>query len=251
MKPTRFYFRLTALLVVATFSSLLSSQSEAALLHPGDLNPGDEYRYAFVTSTTRDATSTNIADYDSFVNTAAAGSTFMGVPDLTWRVIGSTMSVNAIDHLVDTSGGWSSNSVPIYLLNGTSRVANDFNDLWDGSIGAGINLSETGVEFNSTGGIVFTGTESNGLGFPDRQLGSTLFTTLKSGTPDATNSNWINSDGALSKVVSSYFYAISDVIVVGGAESSVPEPSALLLGLLCFALMTFLRARQLTARHSR
>jgi hypothetical protein len=35
---------------------------------PSGLNPGDQYRLAFVTSSTRDALSTNIADYNNFVD---------------------------------------------------------------------------------------------------------------------------------------------------------------------------------------
>ena len=43
----------------------------AIITQPTSLNPGDTYRLAFVTSTVRDATSTNIADYNTFVTLAA------------------------------------------------------------------------------------------------------------------------------------------------------------------------------------
>lgn len=44
---------------------------------PTGLAPGDNYRLAFVTSTTRDATSSAIADYNDFVTAAA-----LAVPEL-------------------------------------------------------------------------------------------------------------------------------------------------------------------------
>ena len=40
---------------------------------PPGLNPGDPFRFVFVTAGTRDATSSNIADYDNFVNVEAGG----------------------------------------------------------------------------------------------------------------------------------------------------------------------------------
>ena len=52
----------------------ISSAVQAAILLPS-LNPGDQYRLVFVTSGGRDANSTNIADYNTFVNDAAHAST--------------------------------------------------------------------------------------------------------------------------------------------------------------------------------
>ena len=44
------------------------TEAQAQTIVPTDLNPGDQYRLAFVSSTTRNATSNNIADYNSFVD---------------------------------------------------------------------------------------------------------------------------------------------------------------------------------------
>ena len=41
-------------------------------LIPAGLGPGDQFRLLFVSSTTRDATSSDIADYDAHVQSAAA-----------------------------------------------------------------------------------------------------------------------------------------------------------------------------------
>jgi hypothetical protein len=51
-----------------------SAVQAAIVTVPTGLNPGDQYRLVFVTSGTRDATSTNIADYNTFVANAVVGS---------------------------------------------------------------------------------------------------------------------------------------------------------------------------------
>jgi hypothetical protein len=50
-------------------------QAEAGIIlqTPAGLDPGDQFRFVFVTDGSRNATSTNIADYDSFVNAQAGG----------------------------------------------------------------------------------------------------------------------------------------------------------------------------------
>ena len=61
-------------------------------INPATSSPwqlGDQYRFAFVTSTTRNATSTVIADYNTFVQNAANASS-LGLSGATWKVIGST-----------------------------------------------------------------------------------------------------------------------------------------------------------------
>ena len=73
----------------------LASPSHAtAVIVPLTLNPGDTYRIIFVTSTSRDATSTNIADYNASVTTAAnldAGLAGLGT---TWTALASTAAEN-------------------------------------------------------------------------------------------------------------------------------------------------------------
>ena len=54
---------------------------------PTTLSPGDQYRLAFVTSTTTAATSSNIADYNTFVNNLA---TTAGLDTIPGAVEGST-----------------------------------------------------------------------------------------------------------------------------------------------------------------
>ena len=96
-------------------------------LRPAGLNAGDKFRLLFVTSDKRDATSTDIADYNSFVQSAAAaGHAAIRGYSAGFRALASTESVDARDNTATTGTG-----VPIYWLN-SSILADDNADLYDG-----------------------------------------------------------------------------------------------------------------------
>ena len=103
------------------------------LIPPG-LGAGDEFRLLFVTSDTRDAASTDIADYNGFVQEAAGA----GHPDILssssgFRALGSTRTVDARDN-TGTTHTAGDRGVPIYWLNGP-RAAADYADFYDGAWG--------------------------------------------------------------------------------------------------------------------
>jgi hypothetical protein len=62
---------------------------------PTGLSPGDEYRLVFVTSTTRNATSSNIADYNLFVTGVANTIPELLALGTTWSATGSTRTVGS------------------------------------------------------------------------------------------------------------------------------------------------------------
>ena len=65
-------------------------------LRPSGVDAGDQFRLLFVTSTMRDATSSDIADYNSFVqNAAAAGHAAIRGYSAGFRALASTESVDA------------------------------------------------------------------------------------------------------------------------------------------------------------
>lgn len=181
----------------------------APITVPTGLSPGDQYYLAFVTSGTRDATSTNIADYDTFVNAQADGSGYPDVAAITWRAIGSTPTVNANVHLGLLE-------YPIYLLDGVTKVADGASDMWDGSLDAPINLTEAAG--SPVGTLdVWTGTNSAG-----RPVGPSIgVPTPRYGLRNAVDFNWTNNS------TTSYFeakriYAVSVLQAV-----PVPEPTSL------------------------
>ena len=121
---------LACLLAAFAVASLgLASESLAVpITVPTGLSPGAQYRLAFVTSTTRDATSSNIADYNAFVTATANAVPELAALGTTWTAIASTSSVYAQDN---TSTNPGITGVPIYLLNDT-LLASDNANLWGG-----------------------------------------------------------------------------------------------------------------------
>ena len=133
----RFQFALTLALCIAGISGPIA-RADLIVTPPG-LNPGDQFRVVFVTSGTRDAESSNIAEYDAFVSSAATAGglgTYQGNP-LTWFALGSTPpNVSAISRLPTISPG-------LYLADGT-KIADSGADLWDGTIDSPLNRTELG-----------------------------------------------------------------------------------------------------------
>ncbi len=169
------------LLVVAM--AVFAGPAHAAVLFEGELgiltpetlsgnNPatgapwavGDQYRFAFHTSAKTTATSTDINTYNAWVQGLADASALnIGADDgVIWKIIGSTAEVDARDNTatnptVDGSG------VAIFLLDGSTVVANDYEDLWDGDIQNPIGITELGTAWTHW---PFTGTYKDGTAAP-------------------------------------------------------------------------------------
>jgi len=219
-----------------------AAQADVILTGPGGImcptgtNPstslpwalGDTYQLVFLTSTTRDASSTDIAVYNAFVNTAADGSPLTGVPGVTWYAIASTTNgttgVNARDNALV--------SAPVYRLD-LALVATGFADMWDSSISNPINVTEQGIQVsaapNSAAARVWTGSMENGTLNTARSLGSTTHQIMP-GYFSYNDGNWWISGGLVADVAARFnlypLYALSAPLTI------VPEPATLaLLGL--------------------
>ena len=92
-RPTSIRSLLLGIVVLGTG---ISSSNAAVMTQPSGLNNGDQYRLIFVTSTTRDATSTNIADYNNFVAGVAATVPALVGLGTTWTAVVSTPTVAAV-----------------------------------------------------------------------------------------------------------------------------------------------------------
>ena len=175
---------------------------------PPNLAPGDSYRLVFVTSTEDVAMSTDLTSYDSIVQAAAAGNA--ALDGITWQVIASTDSVDAIDHT--NTSPTATTQVPIFRLDG-ANVANDYVDLWDESINSPINIDESGATLNvevwtgtapdgtSNGGVFGLGTFS----IPGPRFGFSAFTSI----------GW-TIDGVNNVIFDRHFYGISNILTVPG-----------------------------------
>ena len=133
-------------------------------LIPGGVLPGQQFRLIFLTSTTRDASSSDIDVYNSFIqNRAAAGHEAIREYRSGFRVVGSTASVDARDNTVTTGTG-----VRIYWLNG-NKVADNYADFYDGGWDDEVApRDESGNLHSQIGGevsiAIATGSHTNGRG---------------------------------------------------------------------------------------
>ena len=101
-------------------------------LTPAAVGPGREFRLLFVTSTRRDATSTDIVDYNRHVRiTAAAGHAAIRPWSTQFTAVASTSAVDARDN-TNTNTATDGAGVPIHWLNG-KQVADDYADFYDGT----------------------------------------------------------------------------------------------------------------------
>ena len=102
---------------------LTKDYGSGAGVNPATGNPwalGDPYHLAYVTTAQCTAESTDIADYNAFVQADANGA---GMGAVAWYVMGSTADVDAKDNAVITG--------PVFGISGSKYIALDAADFWD------------------------------------------------------------------------------------------------------------------------
>ena len=190
-------------------------------LIPTGLGAGAEFRLIFISSGTRNASSSDIADYNTFVQTAAAsGHADIQVFSSTFRVVGSTADVDARDNTA-TTYTTADKGVAIYWLGG-NKVVDDYEDFYDGDWDDEANAKDESGSDRSTSAQnerPFTGSEHDGtkksFGAILRGLGASevMLGIPNSGTsghgPLSSNSSTVNSN-------TRPFYGLSPVFRVSG-----------------------------------
>jgi hypothetical protein len=179
----------------------------APITVPTGLNPGDQYRLAFVTSTTHDALSSNIADYNAFVTSVANSVPELVALGTTWKVIGSTSTIDARDNT--GTNPFSSVGHPIYRLDG-APVASSNADLWD-ELTNPIELDENGVTAPAFA-IVWTGTLDSGIA--SAQPLGVVSPGVTFGVCHAFDSGWVACGTAGPSSFPLNIYAMSGVLTV-------------------------------------
>ena len=120
-------------------------------LIPSGLGAGDRFRLIFISSTTRDGTATDIADYNTFVQgLAASGHADIQSHSSTFRVVGSTADVDARDNTATTYTA-DDKGVAIYWLGG-NKVAGEYEDFYDGDWDDEANAKDESGSDRSTSG---------------------------------------------------------------------------------------------------
>ena len=192
-------------------------------LIPTDL-AGDRFRLIFITYQGHAATSTDIENYNTYVQSqATASNALAGIKthSSSFRVLGSTADVDARDNTYTTYTD-DEPGVPIYWLNG-NKVADDYADLYDGSWDDEAN--PTFRDGNTTSPtVIWTGSKTNGTewietGSVSRALGESYVQTGRlnhdPGGPLETN---LASDPAIEDF---RYYALSPVFVIPSRVNSV------------------------------
>ncbi|MDY6990727.1 MAG: VPLPA-CTERM sorting domain-containing protein [Thermodesulfobacteriota bacterium] len=186
-----------------------TSVTHASLVTPPDLSPGDQFHWAFITHATIRGFYGDIANYNGFVQMQAEDDLSLTKElGIDWYAVASTATVDAKDN-VNVTG-------PVYRLDGV-KIADDEDDLWDGSLLAFLNINQRGHERNHN---VWTGTRPNGL--KGNYLGLANPTI---GVQPEDTQNWIEF-GQYAKFTYFPMYAISEVQEV---PALVPVPGAVWL----------------------
>ncbi len=219
----------------------LTPIARADLFLPDGLNPGDEYRIVFRTSppVRTLATFGSISHYNNLANTTGnTAGTLTSSLNTNWTAIVST--AGDTEHASDARDNTSTNllldvGVPIYLVDGATRIANNNADLWDGDIAAPIVLDEFGNDIPpGFYPFVWTGTDLHGFGLATM---GTSDPTSRVGRLGVSTAAWI-SGGDLSNSTDNSLgiYVISDTLV------AVPEPLSFpALGLMFVGLVSLVR----------
>ena len=206
-------------LLVAFFGvSLVSGQ---VIRVPGGLERGDQYRLLFLSSAKTTAESSDVSDYDEFVQSLADASPEVGSWGYQWQAVVSSSDTDArdrinVNHEVEVG-------VPIYRIDGL-MIAEDYSKFWpdtDGDINfiPPLNVSELGDMLVTTNPRddsveVFTATRASGIRDVKGMLGGSP---VGYGTPE-TGSREAIWRGQWPAVELNHIYAISEVL-------TVPEPS--------------------------
>ena len=237
--------------VFVALAAVGTSRASAGLVlnTPAGLNPGDRFRIAFVTGTTTTGSSSDIASYNLFVNTAAGGATYNGSV-VTFYAIGSTATVNAFDNIRSTTM-----NDRVYLAGGAlvAPSITGTSGLWSGALVNRIATDIDGTVVSPDGGgrdrVVYTGSlvdgtassEPLGYLFPgDPPFLPPVFETSIGQATGGTDAAWIRNGSNSAASFSRSLYGISETLTV----APVPEPSTCAMALAGLACGGYLRFRR-------
>jgi PEP-CTERM motif len=210
---------LSVLSVFALAAIAAGTASAGSISTPTGLNPGDQFRIVFLSSTTTQATSSNLSTYDNIVSSDATGYTYGGTSPI-WKAIVSNVTTDARDHI----GLLSTSLIPLFTVDGTKVSTGN---LWSGSLLTAIYRTIHGLAIDVS---VWTGTNgSNGKGDEGisryNYMGDGVTQTARRGGSPEVDGDWAFA-GSGDFTQMAHLYGISDVLDV---PATVPEPSTVML----------------------
>ena len=195
-------------------------------LKPTALAAGAKFRLLFLSSTTSAVSSTDIADYNTFIQTrAAAGHTDIRAYSAGFRVVGCTAAVDARDN-TKTTYTTTDKGVPIYWLNG-AKAADQYEDFYDGSWDDEANdkneSGTNGPDTSEAGNWPLTGCSHDGT--EQWPLGASQ---VSVGRPNSSGSGHgpLFANAQITSGVSSLLYGLSGVFQVAAAVVVPNNPPA-------------------------
>ncbi len=205
--------RITHYPLIAAACLAVSGTVHADLTPPPGLNPGDQYRIAFVTSDAflTNAVSTDISIYNQLATDAANSQTDLAALGTDWFAIVSepgSPGISAKENTGTDDSPAGDNGVPIFRVDGVG-IADHYDDLWDRTIDAPLNITETGTASSAT--TAWTGTTADGEINTAQPLGSTFL--VGRGQIGATGDLWMGTFGGNGNNLAP-IYVISDVLTV-------------------------------------
>jgi hypothetical protein len=238
--PRRSRFLIRAFLCALVALGALTPTSRAGLIipTPAGLTTGDHFFVVFVDSTTHPATSTNIADYNTFIQTDASGITYPGGTIGSWQVIGATAAVN------EASSLFTDTTTPVYDVSGTELSTS----------GSGLLSAPGGIVLDQTGVItpalhVSTGLQPNGNPALNEELGGPAGTVVQAGTPGITLDLTGLSGFLVPRDSLEALYGFAE-FTVGPSTSAVPEPSSITLAVVGIVMLGGVRGVRRCRRSS-
>ena len=199
-------------------------------LKPAGIGPGERFRLIFLTSTKRDASSSNIETYNTFVqNAAATGHANIQDHSSRFKVVGCTEDIDARDNTGTNTNG---PGVPIYWVGG-AKVADSYTDFyddtWDDEANDKNELGNDAHDTSQTGNFPWTGCKHNGTEskIPGVSFNALGKTTVRVGQLNSTaaDSGPIRGQTAANNSGTRPFYALSPVFQVPSMNASRLSPT--------------------------
>ena len=229
---------MAAVLAISPAYAQLTSQLGILDLTANDgINPatgeawqaGDSYRLVFISSVAVDPQNSamnDISAWNTAVQTIANNATGHDLSSVTWNIVGSTADVDARDN-TSTNPTIDGSGHAIFAMDGSSAIANNFDNLWDGTVPANRPAwTENGDNMDDVAAAVaWSLTGTNGAGTADGGL-YLKDTTDSGGIRQGRNQDdhhWINANitGA-NWIANTAFsvYGMSEELTVSGPDIS-------------------------------